>query len=328
MLTRLVHFSGPLLADGRATAQTSIPAWSAICALPRTSWGPLSAPSPVRKRRPAESSTRSSGCERVSIERAGRAPTAMAALPRPRQLARQRLERHEAKESRAELHKYFLEALRLQPQGEVLLRKCARDGARIGDSRPIAAGTLVFAAHGSAMKDLPEPDAFILDRPREHYLQHGWSRHTCLGQYVSPVIIVESMIALFGLQDLRRPEPRGRHVVSFERRFGRLQLDDQNLYATTFSLQFADLARRGTFWPGTSRRADIRGRWHAESCNRTSSCCLVVDRDRGSAPVTAAWQPRTGVNGGAASDGPSRARGAAQGRHERGASSRGSTGRP
>ena len=31
-----------------------------------------------------------------------------------------------ADESRARLHSYFLEALRLQPQGEVLLRTCAR----------------------------------------------------------------------------------------------------------------------------------------------------------------------------------------------------------
>jgi hypothetical protein len=145
------------------------------------------------------------------------------------------------KESRAELHKYFLEALRLRPQGEVLLRKCARDGAQIAGSRPLAAGTFVFASHGSAMKDVPEPDAFILDRPREHYLHYGWNRHTCLGQYVSAVIIVESMVALLGLKGLRRPEPRaGDSSFPFERRFGHLQLDDQNLYTTTFSLQFDD----------------------------------------------------------------------------------------
>jgi hypothetical protein len=59
------------------------------------------------------------------------------------------------KENRAELYRYFLEALRQQPQGEVLLRKTARDGVRIADSRPIAAGTLVFAAHGWAMKQVP-----------------------------------------------------------------------------------------------------------------------------------------------------------------------------
>ena len=157
-----------------------------------------------------------------------------------------------AKESRAELCKYFLEALRLQPQGEVLLRKCARDGTQIAGSRPLAAGTMVFASHGSAMKDVPEPDAFILDRPREHYLHYGWNRHTCLGQYVSPVVIVESMVALLALQDLGRPEPRaGDSSFPYERRFGHLQLDDQNLYTTTFSLRFADAGTTRHFWPVT-----------------------------------------------------------------------------
>jgi len=145
----------------------------------------------------------------------------------------------DVKESRAELHKYFREALRLRPQGEVLLRKCARDGAQIAGGRPLAAGTFVFASHGSAMRDVPEPDAFILDRPREHYLHYGWNRHTCLGQHVSAVVIVETMVALLGLPGLRRPDPRaGDSSFPFERRFGHLQLDDQNLYATTFSLQF------------------------------------------------------------------------------------------
>jgi cytochrome P450 len=157
------------------------------------------------------------------------------------QLALNVLNGTNVQESRAGLYKYFLEALRQQPQGEVLLRKCAKDGARIADSRPISAGTLVFVSHGSAMKDVPEPDAFVLDRPREHYLHYGWKRHTCLGQYVSPVIIVESMIALLGLQDLRRPEPKpGEPSFPFERRFGRVQFDEQNLYTTTFSLAFTD----------------------------------------------------------------------------------------
>jgi cytochrome P450 len=152
--------------------------------------------------------------------------------------------------SRVEMHKYFREALRLQPQGEVLLRKCARDGATIAGSRPIAAGTPVFVSHGAAMRDVPEPNAFVLDRPRQHYLQHGWGRHTCLGQHVSAVIAVESMVAILGLQDLSRPEPRaGEPAFPFERRFGRLQLDDQNLYATTFSLRFSDTGTTRQFWP-------------------------------------------------------------------------------
>jgi hypothetical protein len=154
------------------------------------------------------------------------------------------------KESRAQLRKYALEALRLQPQGEVLLRKCVRDGARIADARPLAAGTLVFVSHAAAMRDVPQPGAFILDRPREHYLHYGWSRHACLGQFVSPVILVESLAAILGLQDLERPQPRdGESSFPLERRFGRLQLDDNNLYATTFSLQFADAGTTRQFWP-------------------------------------------------------------------------------
>jgi len=155
-------------------------------------------------------------------------------------MARNIVEGTDVKESRATLHQYCLEALRLRPQGEVLLRRCATDGARIAEGRPMSAGTLIFASHGSAMKDVPDPDSFVLDRPREHYLQYGWSRHACLGQHVSPVIIVESLIALLSLQDLTRPEPRaGETAFPFERRFGHLQFDDQNLYATTFTLAFS-----------------------------------------------------------------------------------------
>ena len=156
------------------------------------------------------------------------------------QMARNIVDGTDVHESRATLHQYCLEALRLRPQGEVLLRRCATDGARIAEGRPMSAGTLIFASHGSAMKDVPDPDSFVLDRPREHYLQYGWSRHACLGQHVSPVIIVESLIALLSLQDLTRPEPRaGETAFPFERRFGHLQFDDQNLYATTFTLAFS-----------------------------------------------------------------------------------------
>ena len=169
-----------------------------------------------------------------------------------RQLALNVLNGTDVSRSRAVLYTYFLEGLRQKPQGEVLLRKCARDGSVIAGSRPIAAGTLVFVSHGSAMKDVPEPDAFILDRPREHYLHYGWKRHTCLGQHVSPVIIVESLIALLGLEDLRRPPPGANEPsFPFERRFGRLQLDDQNLYTTTFSLQFADRGTTRQFFPSS-----------------------------------------------------------------------------
>jgi hypothetical protein len=159
------------------------------------------------------------------------------------------------RESRATLHQYCLEALRLRPQGEVLLRRCATDGARIADGRPMTAGTLVFAAHGSAMRDVPDPEAFVLGRPREHYLHYGWDRHTCLGQYVSPVVVVETLVALLGLQDVTRPEPKaGEAAFPFERRFGQLQFDDQNLYATTFTLAFSDTGTTRRYWPVAARR--------------------------------------------------------------------------
>ena len=166
-----------------------------------------------------------------------------------RQLAVNVLMGVEVEESRLQLRKYFLEALRLQPQGEVLLRRCSQNGARVAGSGPMREGTLVFASHGSAMRDVPEADSFILDRPRQHYLQYGWDRHTCLGQFVSPVIIVETMIVLLGLEGLRRPPPKGGESgFPLERRHGRLQLDDQNLYATSFVLQFADVGSTRRFW--------------------------------------------------------------------------------
>jgi cytochrome P450 len=169
-----------------------------------------------------------------------------------RRLALDVLSGSNVKESRARLEEYFSEALRIEPQGEVLVRKCARDGSQIADGQPLVSGTLVFVSHGSAMKDVPEPGAFILGRPREHHLHYGWGRHTCLGRYVSPVIAVESMTAVLGLEDLRRPEARpGEASLPSERRFGRLQLDDQHLYATTFSLAFTDSGTTQRFWPAT-----------------------------------------------------------------------------
>jgi hypothetical protein len=174
-----------------------------------------------------------------------------------RTLARNVMSGTDVAASRATLRAYCLEALRLQPQGEVLLRRCARHGARIAGSGPIAAGTPVFAAHGSAMRDVPEPDAFILDRPREHHLHYGWDRHTCLGQYVSPVILTESAVVMLALQDLSRPPARdGERAAPLERRFGRLQLDDNNLYATTFSLQYADAGTTQLFWPPHAARGE------------------------------------------------------------------------
>lgn len=134
------------------------------------------------------------------------------------------------------LRKYALEALRLQPQGEVLLRRCAKDNTELGV--PIRQGTPVFVAYAAAMRDpevIAEPLAFditrderlseyLADRERhmeapqsQLYLQHGYGRHKCLGRYASEVTLLESLRALLRLGALERRSP--------------LQMDAQNLYA-------------------------------------------------------------------------------------------------
>ncbi len=156
-----------------------------------------------------------------------------------RQFALNVLENQDVTKNRKQLLQYALEALRLQPQSEILLRECRKEGATISGSRPIRADTLIFTAHSSAMQDTNYADAFVIGRDEKHYLQFGYGRHKCLGQYVSPVILVETLISILALDNLRRPEPCGDgSQFPLERRFGRLQLDDNNLYAKTFTLEF------------------------------------------------------------------------------------------
>jgi cytochrome P450 len=136
------------------------------------------------------------------------------------------------------LRKYALEALRLRPQGEVLLRLCVRDTVLGGV--PIRKGTPVFVAYAAAMRDpqaVPRPLAFDRtrderltpfhgdkDRAREApqslvYLQHGYGRHKCLGRYASEITMRESLRALL-------------RVGPLERR-SELELDAQGLYAVS-----------------------------------------------------------------------------------------------
>ena len=64
------------------------------------------------------------------------------------------------------LRKYALEALRLRPQGEVLLRLCVQDNTELG-GMPIRKGTPVFVAFAAAMRDpevVADPLAFDIER--------------------------------------------------------------------------------------------------------------------------------------------------------------------
>ena len=156
-----------------------------------------------------------------------------------RELAHKIMSGVDVQQNRKELIHYVYEALRLQPQGEVLLRLCTKQGSVIGNSRPLAAGSIIFAAHGSAMQDVDQAGSFIIGRDPKAYLHYGHGRHKCLGQYVSPVIICEALVAVLCLEDIRRPQPNpGESAFPFERRLGRFQLDDNNLYARSFTLEF------------------------------------------------------------------------------------------
>lgn len=142
-------------------------------------------------------------------------------------------------ESLEALRRYALEALRLQPQGEVLLRLCVQDNTALGGV-PVREGTLVFVAFGAAMRDaaaVPQPLTFDVGRdelptgylsdgerageaPQSRtYLQHGYGRHKCLGRYASEITMRESLRAILRLGRLYRRSP--------------LEMDEQGLYAVS-----------------------------------------------------------------------------------------------
>jgi cytochrome P450 len=147
------------------------------------------------------------------------------------------------------LRGYALEALRLRPQGEVLLRLCAKDNAELGGV-PVARGTPVFVGYAGAQRDpgaVQDPlrfDAFRDEWPVPYlqdaeraceapqsrlFLQHGYGRHKCLGRYASEISMTESLRALLRLGDL-------------ERRSG-LEMDAENLYAVRLRVGFTERSR-------------------------------------------------------------------------------------
>ena len=142
------------------------------------------------------------------------------------------------------LEAYALEALRLQPQGEVLVRRCESDTFELA-GQPILKGTLVFIAYASAMRDggvVNDPLAFDIKRPtlehafegssdRKHekpqsqlYLQHGYGRHKCLGRYASELTLQETLRALVSLGNISRGDE--------------LKMDENGLYAQSLKVRF------------------------------------------------------------------------------------------
>lgn len=140
------------------------------------------------------------------------------------------------------LRRYALEALRLQPQGEVLLRLCVRDNSELG-AVFVGRNTPVFVAFAAAMRDpdaVSRPLAFDVTRDErlvaylsdgaraseapqsQTYLQHGYGRHKCLGRYASEITMRESLRALLRLGRLERRSA--------------LEMDKQGLYVESLRI--------------------------------------------------------------------------------------------
>jgi cytochrome P450 len=107
----------------------------------------------------------------------------------------------------AKLWAYALEALRFNPQG-IAIPRVVTAPTKLGGI-DIPAGTLVLAAHPSAMMTesvFPKPDQFSVDpsaRKPENYLHFGYHRYECLGKGVTSTEIAEALRALFSLPKLR-----------------------------------------------------------------------------------------------------------------------------
>lgn len=136
----------------------------------------------------------------------------------------------------SQLFPYYNEALRFEPQAELLPRTVAKkakaslpvrkaltpEGFVSDKNVEIPGGTLTLTCLYAAMHDasvVSNPRQFVLGRPGNHYLHFGWSHpsnddhepkhegnptrpvssqgNACLGRFIAPVEIVEAMRAVF-----------------------------------------------------------------------------------------------------------------------------------
>jgi cytochrome P450 len=161
-------------------------------------------------------------------------------LNRPEQLDGARQAAIEGEDER--LDKYINEALRFKPQSIGLLRYTEREYTLAkGTPRetPIPAKTLVFVGTWSAMFDparIDTTDEFRVDRSiASDYLHFGAGLHTCAGQYISRVLILETVKQLLlRLEGLRRAEGKD----------GQIRLDGP--FPDAFMLEF-ERARPNSF---------------------------------------------------------------------------------
>ena len=71
---------------------------------------------------------------------------------------------------------------------------------------------------------------FIINREeRKFYIHHGIGRHRCLGQYISPLMTIESMRAIFAYDEVEKIEG--------------LDMDERGLYATKLKVKVSGNAK-------------------------------------------------------------------------------------
>jgi cytochrome P450 len=117
----------------------------------------------------------------------------------------------------AGLAAHIFEALRFRPLNPVIYRRAARDSTIAGGrlrARRIAKGTMVMASNLSAMFDpleIPDPNAFRLDRPWETYILWGYGLHACFGAHLNRAVLPALLKPLLAKTGLRRaPGAAGR----------------------------------------------------------------------------------------------------------------------
>jgi cytochrome P450 len=117
----------------------------------------------------------------------------------------------------AALAAHIFEALRYRPLNPVIYRRAARD-ATVAEGRLrarfIPKGTMVMASNLSAMFDpleIPDPNAFRLDRPWETYILWGYGLHACFGAHLNRAVLPALLKPLLAKTGLRRaPGAAGR----------------------------------------------------------------------------------------------------------------------
>lgn len=128
-----------------------------------------------------------------------------------------------ASDNEAAMIQCTLEALRFNPMFQFIVRRCEFD-TRIecldGSHVVLRKGKNVSLGLLAAMFDarvFPEPQRFMVTRPRQHYLHFGDGMHRCFGERIAHVQIAQiTMALLLHAKTITRSQQQGRGYLEFE----------------------------------------------------------------------------------------------------------------